>query len=148
MTLKLCLDLLCIIQIFVGYGKDPHLFRAQPCREFSCIVLDEPCKCSLIAAHGCSVDDPGSCLVAVLIDIVHTEFLSRLAVELDRYHGIFLAVNVLGLDIDLRSVEGSLAVLFIELDVIFYHNLTEIILSAVPILFISEVFFFIVRIPF
>ena len=48
--------------------------------------------------------------LAVLVNVVHIEVLSDRTVKLNRNHRIFLAVDILRLDIDLRTVERSLAV--------------------------------------
>ena len=47
-------------------------------------------------------------MFAVLVDIVHTEALGQQHIDLDGDKGIFLAVDVLVLDIQLRAVERGL----------------------------------------
>ena len=110
-------------------------------------MLDEPSQCTLVASHGCTVDDPRQNLLTLLINVVHTELLCTCAVKLDGYHRIFLTIYVLRLDINLRSVECGLSVSLCERNVILIHNVTQILLGAVPILVIAKVFLLVIRIP-
>ena len=56
------------------------------------------------------MDDVWTDFIAVLINIVQIKILSNSTVELYCYHGILFTVYVLGLDINLWSVECSLAI--------------------------------------
>ena len=94
---------------FLGNGNDPYLLRAQPGGEQAGIFLNQPCQRSLIASHRGSVDNAGTLLVTVLINIVHVKLLRQQGVPLDGNHGVFLAIHVFGIDIHLGSVEGRLS---------------------------------------
>ena len=62
---------------------------------------------SLIASHRCTVDDVRTLFVAVLINIVHIKLFCKKCIPLDCDHGVFFSVYVLGIDINLRSVESE-----------------------------------------
>ena len=93
------------------------------------------------------MDDPGSSFVAFGVDVIHSELLCALAVELDRDHRVFLAVHVLGLDIDLGAVESSLAFFLRKFDVVLDHYITQVSLCLVPVLLVSEVLLPVLGIP-
>ena len=54
------------------------------------------------------MDDIGQGLVAVLVDIVHTEALSQQHIDLNGDKGVLLAVHILILNVQLRAVERGL----------------------------------------
>ena len=145
--LEFCCNLVGVIHILLRDWKYTNLLRAKPCREFSGIMLDEPSQCTLVASHGCTVDDPRQNLLTLLINVVHTELFCTCAVKLDGYHRIFLAVYVLCLNINLRSVECGLSVSLCERNMILIHNVTQILLGAVPVLVIAKIFLLVIRIP-
>ena len=74
-------------------------------------MLDKPCECSLVAAHGGTVYDVRALLLSICIYIIHIITLGEEHIELYGYHSVFLAIHILRLYIKLWSVEGSLAVL-------------------------------------
>ena len=87
-------------------------------------MLNKPCQSSLITSHGSSVDNPGTDFFTILVNVVHTKVLSRSAVKLNGYHGIFLTVDILGLNINLGSVESSLIVSLCVSDAVFIHDIS------------------------
>ena len=94
------------------------------------------------------MDDRGSNLVTVLIDVVHIEVLSDSAIQLDGDHGILFAVHILSLDIDLRSVECCLTLCFGEIKIIVLQDLSQSFLGSLPVCLVSQIFFTSVGIPF
>ena len=62
---------LSIVCDLVGDRQYAHLLWAEPCRQIAGVLLDQPCKCALIAAHRCAVDDVRTFFLSILIDVVH-----------------------------------------------------------------------------
>ena len=94
------------------------------------------------------MDNPRKYFLTLLIDIVHAKLLCTCTVKLDGNHGIFFSIYILCLNINLWSVECSFPICFCILDAILIHNITQILLGAVPICFVAQIFFFVVWIPF
>ena len=94
------------------------------------------------------MDDAWTFLVAVFVDIVHIELFSKKCIPLDCDHGIFFAIYVLCVDIDLRSVECCFSDILCERNVQFFEHLTDIFFCLIPYFRITDVFFSVVRIPF
>ena len=66
---------------------------------------------------------------------------------MDRNHGIFFAINVSGIDINLRSVKGSFTDILHIRNLQFVHNITHVLLGLLPNLWLTNIFFTIIRIP-
>ncbi len=130
-----------------NYRQKLYLHRCKPCRESSGVFLNEHSKCTLIAADRSSVNDIRVLLFAVFIDICHVKTLSKRKVDLNGYNGIFLAIYIFILDIQLRTIKSrftlSLFVLYAQF--IKYH--THLVLHVFPLNRISYIFSFIVGIP-
>ena len=86
-------------------------------------------------------------LLTVLIHIIHIKVFRNCAVELNGNHGIFLAIHILGLNIDLGTIEGCLSVCLHKWDLLLLKKLSEHVLGGFPIMLISQIFLFVGRIP-
>ena len=137
-------QLIAVVNSTVGYRQEANLLRSHPGRQCACIGFDEVCQSTLVAAQGSTVNDIRQFLLAVLINIVHTEFFCQQHINLNSNDGIFFAEYVVELDIQLRTVESSLvkANLIFNTEVIkdFLHSS----LCMIPLL--SGAFIFVVRI--
>ena len=142
------MDFLRIICVFLRNRQHTYLFRAQPCGEQTCVFLNEPCQGSLIAANGSPVDDAGTFLVAVFVNVVHIKLFSQKGIPLNGDHGVFFAVYVLGIDIHFWSVEGSFSHILDKRNVQLDEDIPDILLGLIPYFRLSDVFFFVLRIPF
>ena len=94
------------------------------------------------------MDHVRTLLVAILVNVVHIKVLSDGAVQLNGDHGIFLAVYVLGLNVDLRAVKSGFSFRFHKRNAGFHQNMTNLILCALPVFIVTQIFLFIVRVPF
>ena len=94
------------------------------------------------------MDDVRTLFVAILIDIVHIKLLCKKCIPLDRDHGVFFSVYVLCVDINLRSVESSLAHILCEWNVQLLKHLADMAFCLFPYLRLTDVFLFVCRIPF
>ena len=101
-------ELLAVIEVTVCNGNDSYLLGSKPEWECTCVLLNEVSESSLVAAEGCSVDDIGTLLCTVNVDILHAELLCKKHVNLNCYDSVLLAVNILVLNVKLRTVECSL----------------------------------------
>ena len=125
-----------------------NLFWAEPSREHTCIFLNQPCQCSLIASHGCTVDDVWTLFLTIFIDVVHIKLFSKKSIPLDRDHCIFFSVYIFGIDINLRSVECSFSNILCKWNVQFFKHLADMSFCLIPHFCITDVFLSVVRIPF
>ena len=94
------------------------------------------------------MNDIRTLLFTILIYIVHIKVLSDRTVKLDRDHGIFLAIYILCLDIDLRTVECSFTISLYKGHLLLFQQLTQYLLCGLPVMLISQIFLLIGRIPF
>ena len=93
------------------------------------------------------MDDVWALLLAISVDVVHVVTISEELIDLDGDHRIFLAVYVLSLDVELRAVERSLALLFCELKPDLVENVSHKAFVAFPLLSCSEVVLSVIWIP-
>ena len=94
------------------------------------------------------MNDVRTLLFAVLIYIIHIEVFSNGTVKLNGDHGIFFTVNILCLNINLRSIECSFAVCFYERNLLLFQKLTKDFLCGFPVMLIAKIFLLVFRIPF
>ena len=139
--------LLSVVIEFVRDREHADLLRAQPCRELTLVFLDQPCECALIASHTRSVDDIRTDLVAVLIDVIQIKALGVEHIHLDSDHRIFLAVNILGLNIQLGTIECCLTLLLVVVDTEMIQHAAHQILYLIPLFCRSEIILCMIRIP-
>lgn len=93
------------------------------------------------------MDNIGVFAGAVGCGVFHTEFLGEHLVNLDSNKGVFFAMNVLDLNIQLWTVEGGLsdANRIVNAEMIKYSG--HYILGLIPLLWGADIFITIVRIP-
>ena len=92
------------------------------------------------------MNDVRTLLFAVLIYIIHIEVFSNGTVKLNGDHGIFFTVNILCLNINLRSIECSFAVCFYERNLLLFQKLTKDFLCGFPVMLIAKIFLLVFRI--
>ena len=80
------------------------------------------------------MDDVRQLLLAVFVDVVHAEALGEQHVDLDGDEGVFLAVDVLILDVELRAVECSLVDADGVVDVEVLEDALHHALGVIPLL--------------
>ena len=89
--------------------EHPDLHRSEPERERAGVVLDQDADEALERAEQRPVDDVGVVLVVVGAHVGEPEPLRHLSVELDRSHLPRAPERVGHVQIDLRPVEGAVA---------------------------------------
>ena len=94
------------------------------------------------------MDDIWAFLLAFFVDIIHIKLLCQKGIPLDRDHSVFFAVYIFGIDVYFWSVESGFSYIFAELYVQFLQHLTDMSFCLFPDFCISNVFFFVFRIPF
>ena len=132
----------------LGNRDNSYLFRAQPGREHACVFLDKPCKSSLIASHGCTMNNIRTFFGTVFVNVIHIKLFSQKSIPLNRDHGIFLAVYVFGIDIYLRSVEGSFSHVLYKRNIQFLKHVADMAFCLFPDFRFTDVFLSVIRIPF
>ena len=93
------------------------------------------------------MDDVGPHLLPVLVDVGHIELLGQQLVDLDGDEGIFLAKDILVLDIQLGAVEGGFIDADGVLDAKVIEDFSHDALGLIPLLRSTDVLFGIVGIP-
>ena len=93
------------------------------------------------------MDDIWILLCAVGSNIFHTELLCKHLVNLDCDKSVLLAVNILDLNVKLRTVEGGLTDTDLVVDAESVKNLLHHALSLIPLLCRADVLFCVGRIP-
>ncbi len=94
------------------------------------------------------MDDIGTHLVAVLVDEIHVKLLCQQGIPLDGDHGIFLAVHIPGIDVDLGTVESGFAHILHIGNLQFLHDVPHMLLGLFPHLGFPDILFPVIRIPF
>jgi len=141
------LDLIDIVEVTVGDGQQGHLGGRKPGGQGAGVLLDEVGQGALVAAEGGAVDDVGPHLLPVLVDVGHIELLGQQLVDLDGDEGIFLAKDILVLDIQLGAVEGGFIDADGVLDAKVIEDFSHDALGLIPLLRSTDVLFGIVGIP-
>ena len=93
------------------------------------------------------MDNIGTLLLAVLVDVIHIKLLCQQGIPLNGNHGIFLAVYILCIDIYLRTIEGCLTLCLIEGNIQLLQNITDVSLSFLPDLRLPNILILVVRVP-
>ena len=104
--------------------QDLDLNRCKPYRESTCIVLDQDADEALDAAIDNTMDHDRTMLLSILTDISQIEFLRHEHIELDRTALPGTANGISEVEIDLRTIESTIA--FID------HILQTAMLQSVP----------------
>ena len=93
------------------------------------------------------MDDVRTRLLSVAVDVVHVVALRQEHIQLDGDHGVFLAVDIFRLDVQLRTVEGSFAFFLGIFETDFIQDIAHQILHAVPGFGVAQVVVGVIRIP-
>jgi hypothetical protein len=93
------------------------------------------------------VDDDRVFLLPVAVHILHAEALGQLEVDLNRDQRVLFAVDVANLDVQLRPVEGGLAVAALVIRHQGRREFAHHVLRAFPVLFVADVFIRVVLVP-
>ena len=100
-----------VIGVDLGDREDPDLGRRQPCREGARIVLDQHAEEALDRTHQRPMDHHGSLALAIAGDVLEIEAFGQVEVELDGRQLPRPTDGVLDVDVDLRAVERTAALL-------------------------------------
>ena len=93
------------------------------------------------------MDNVRAHLISVLVNIVHVEIFGNGTVKLNGDHGVFLAVYILRLNIDLGPVKGGFTVGLREGNAILCEDFPDLALGGFPILLVPQIFLPVVGIP-
>ena len=93
------------------------------------------------------MNDVRTLLFPVLVDVVHIVAIRQEHIQLDRDHRIFLAVNVLGLNVKLGTVEGRFAGRFRIVQSDLIEDLAHSTFDLVPLLGRAQILVGILGIP-
>ena len=94
------------------------------------------------------MDDVWTLFFAVFVDIVHIELFSKKSIPLDCDHCVFFSVYVLGVDINLRSVECSFSDILCKWNIQLFKHLADMAFCLFPYFRFTNIFFSVIRIPF
>ena len=93
------------------------------------------------------MDDIRTHLIPVLVNIIHVKVFGNGTVELDSNHGIFLAVHVLCLNIDLGAIKSRFAVRLRKGNAVVHKDFPDLALGRLPILLIPQILLPVIGIP-
>src|SRR5581483_5808147 len=117
---------------------DPHLHRRDPERESARVVLGEDADEALERAEERAVDDVGRVLLVVGAHVAAADAAGLLRVELDRPHLPGAAERVGHVQVDLRSVERTVAGVQLVVEAPTVERRLECALGEVPLLVGAE----------
>ena len=131
---ELVIDPLCIGIVLLADRNDTDLCRRKPERERSLIVLDQDTDKALQGSEDSAVDNDRLLLQTVAVTIGQTEVMRQLEIELDSSALPLAAESVLDLEVDLRSIEGTVAFIdfIISLAVLIVEASLQRCFGAVP----------------
>ena len=104
--------LLCVACGSFSQADNLNLNGRHPKRECACILFNKHCKGTFVTTDRASMNNIRQLLFTVFVNVVHTETLSRTKVDLNCDKSIFFSMNVFGLNVKLRTIEGCFAVCF------------------------------------
>ena len=110
-----------VIEVTICNRNQANLFRSNPQRHCTSKVFNHICQCPFVAAQRGSVNDIRQLLLSVCIGVIHTEPLSQQHINLNGNKSVFLAVNILILNIQLRTIESS----FVNADGVIQTEMVE-----------------------
>lgn len=119
-------------------GDDHKLLRAEPERPLALAVLHHECKEALNAAHDSTVDDDGTTESTSLVAVFEIEALRELEVELDGSELVHLAAAVFEVDVNLGTVEGTVAVSNLVVDLQLLEGVLKRSFGFIPTLVRAE----------
>ena len=131
---ELLRDLLGVVVVLGADRHDADLHGAEPEGERALEVLDEDADEALHRAEDGAVQHDGLLVAAVLGDVLEVEVLRQLEVELQGADLPLAAERVLHLEVDLRAVEGAVALVdfVIALAVLAVEDLLELFFRNIP----------------
>ena len=133
-------DLLRVGVVLLADRDDADLARCEPERERAFVVLDQDAHEALQRSEDRAVQNDRLLEEAVLVAVGQAEVVRQLEVKLHGAALPFAAESVLDLEVDLRAVEGAVALvdLVVALAVLLVQNSLQGCLGAVPDLDIAH----------
>ena len=124
--------LLCIVIIFLRDRQNGYLVGSEPQGEMSCSVLDKHSAETLERTERGAVDHHGHLLGVVLVGVFELETLGQVLVNLDGTQLPATTDGVLHHKVELRSVEGSLAIFYLGIQSLLATSLDDGVFALLP----------------
>ena len=104
---------LCIFQILFSYRDNLNLYRSNPGRESAGIMFNQDADETFKRAVSCTMQHDSTMFVSIFTDIIDVESFRKLHIHLDRAALPCSSKGILYMEIQLRSIECTVA--FIDL---------------------------------